>query len=117
MKRILTVVSALALMSFTTAVFASEAQKPVVIADDATVAPTDDVMKKHEKALKAEGKAAKEKVEAEAKAVKAKSKAEAKAAKAKIKAEAKEAKAKIKAAKAKAKTEADAAKESTPAEK
>jgi Skp family chaperone for outer membrane proteins len=104
MKKILTAaVTAFAIMSFTTAVFASDAPKPIVIADDAAVSTPGNAIKKNEKAMKAEAKAAKEKTEAEAKV-----------AKAKMKAEAKEAKAKVKADKAKAKAEAEAAKEAAP---
>ncbi len=118
MKRILTAaVTTLAIMSFTTTVFASDATKPIVIADNAAVSTPGDVKEKNEKAMKAEAKVAKEKTEAEAKEAKAKSKAEAKVAKAKMKAEAKEAKAKIKADKAKAKAEAEAAKEAAPTAK
>lgn len=118
MKRILSaVISALTIMSFTATVFASDAPKPIVIADDAAVTTPADSIKKNEKAMKAEAKAANEKKEAEAKEAKSKSKAEAKVAKAKMKAEAKEAKAKVKADKAKAKSEVEAAKEAAPAAK
>ena len=118
MKRLLSVaIATLVTMPFTTTVFASDAPKPIVIADDAAVSTPADAMKKHEKTRKAEAKAAEEKTEAEAKEAKSKAKAEAKVAKAKVKAEAKEAKAKEKASKAKAKAEAEATKEAAPVTK
>jgi regulator of protease activity HflC (stomatin/prohibitin superfamily) len=112
MKKILSaVITILAVMSFTSTVFASDKTKPIVIADDPAAVTHPVYNKNDEHVMKAEAKAAQERTEAETKAeakkTKAKVKAEAKATKAKAKAEAK-------ATKAKAKADAEAIKEAVP---